>query len=294
MYGGMLNRKLAAAFVASTSSIVFDFVARQKVGGINFNLFIVKQLPVLPPETYTPSLLDRIVPRVLELVYTAHDLTPFAHDCGYDGPPFRWDPERRAQIRAELDGIFAHLYGLSRDDFAYILDTFEVLKKNELNPRTGFGEYRTKRHCLEAYDHFAPETLRAIDTEIERVELALRRIIVQALGSSTKAVPPKLKTKVTDRVAQSPNGAANAAHLATLGGFLDHCTIFEAFTVATDETNWSRLGPHLGGDQEELKRNLIRFNELRNTLRHSRPVSDATRNEGEAALAWFKQLLALA
>jgi hypothetical protein len=148
------NARLVTGLLANCNSTPFDFATRQKVGGANFNFFIVKQLPVLPPETYTPALLAEIVPRVLELVYTAHDLTPFARDCGYDGPPFVWDEERRAHLRAELDAIYAHLYGLDRDDFAYILDTFEVLKKNELNPRTGFGEFRTKRLCLEAYDRF--------------------------------------------------------------------------------------------------------------------------------------------
>lgn len=48
---------------------------------------------------------------------------PFASDCGYEGPPFRWDPERRFLLRAELDAAFFHLYGLSRDAADYILDT---------------------------------------------------------------------------------------------------------------------------------------------------------------------------
>ncbi len=140
-----------AALAANLNCLAFDWVTRQKIGGVNLSYFIVKQLPVLPPETYTLDLLDEIVTRVLELVYTAHDLVPFARDCGCDGPPFDWDEERRAQLRAELDGIYAHLYGLNRDDFAYILGTFPVLEKNE---RKAFGEYRTKRLCLDAYDRF--------------------------------------------------------------------------------------------------------------------------------------------
>ena len=64
--------------------------------------------------------------RVLELVYTAHDLRPFAEDMGYHGEPFRWDVIRRAQIRAELDAYYARLYGLTRDELRYILDPKEV------------------------------------------------------------------------------------------------------------------------------------------------------------------------
>ena len=59
-------------------------------------------------------------------------VAPFARDLGYDGPPFVWDEERRAQLRADLDGIYAHLYGLSRDDFAYILDTFPIVARKDI------------------------------------------------------------------------------------------------------------------------------------------------------------------
>ena len=55
----------------------------------------------------------------------------------------------RAQLRAEIDAHVAHLYGLSRDDFSYILDTFPVLKKKE---EKAFGEFMSKRKCLEEYD----------------------------------------------------------------------------------------------------------------------------------------------
>ena len=57
-----------------------------------------------------------------------------------------------ALARAELDGIYAHLYKLSRDDFAYILDTFPIVRRDD---ESAYGEYRTKRLCLEAYDKFA-------------------------------------------------------------------------------------------------------------------------------------------
>lgn len=73
------------------------------------------------------------------------------------------------QIRAELDAYFARLYGLNRDDLRYILDpadvmgegypseTFRVLKKNE---EREFGEYRTQRLVLEAWDKLETGELR--------------------------------------------------------------------------------------------------------------------------------------
>jgi hypothetical protein len=138
-----------------------DFVVRQKVGGTNMTHNYFKQFPFLPPNTYTQAAIDFIQPRVLELTYTANDLKPWAEDLGYDGPPFRFDPERRSLLRAELDAFYAHLYGLTRDELRYILDpadvmgpdypseTFRVLKTNEMRQ---FGEYRTQRLVLEAWD----------------------------------------------------------------------------------------------------------------------------------------------
>ncbi len=141
-----------AALLGQLDGLVLDYATRQKVGGTHLSYGILKQLPVLPPSTYTPELLDLIVTRVLELVYNAHDIAPFARDCGYEDPPFIWDEERRAHLRAELDGIYAHLYGLSREDFDYILDTFNVVSDKDIKR---YGEYRTKRLVLEAYDRYA-------------------------------------------------------------------------------------------------------------------------------------------
>lgn len=153
-----------AALLGNLSSLTVDFVARHKTGGTHMNYFVFKQLPVLPPARYTTTDLAFIVPRVLELTYTAHDLQPWAADLGHTGPPFAWDPTRRAILRAELDATYARLYGLSRDELRYILDpadvmgvdypseTFRVLKNNETRQ---FGEYRTRRLVLEAWDTLA-------------------------------------------------------------------------------------------------------------------------------------------
>ncbi len=165
-----------AALLANFATTPFDFVARQKVGGVNFSFYFMKQLPVLPPDRYTPSDLAYIVPRVLELTHTAHDMQAWADDLlaalpsadprppeqhGTPLPPFPWNPERRAQLRAELDAHYARLYGLTRDELRYILDpaavmgddypteTFRGLKKNEIRD---YGEYRTQRLVLAAWD----------------------------------------------------------------------------------------------------------------------------------------------
>ncbi len=136
-------------FLANLNSFVFDYVGRQKVGGIHYTYFILRQIPILPLDRYAPERLDFIMPRVLELTYTAWDLQPFAQDCGYHGPPFRWDEERRFLLRCELDAAYFHLYGIPCDDVDYIMDTFPIVKRKD---EATHGEYRTKRVILEIYD----------------------------------------------------------------------------------------------------------------------------------------------
>jgi hypothetical protein len=108
--------RLATALVASLNSLVVDYCARSKVGGLHLTIGVLAQFPVLAPSFYTSSYVAFIVPRVLELTYTSHSMAPFARDLGYDGPPFLWDENRRAQLRAELDAWSARAYGLTRDE----------------------------------------------------------------------------------------------------------------------------------------------------------------------------------
>ena len=155
-------RAVASSLVmANMNSLPLDWAARFSVGGVNMNFFIVKQLPVLPPEAYLEELrsgvafVEAVVLRVLELTYTADDLQGFARDLGYEGPPFRWDEGRRHRLKSELDAIYAHMYRLDRSDLEWILDasppsaSFPTLKRNEIKR---FGEYRTQRYVLQAYD----------------------------------------------------------------------------------------------------------------------------------------------
>lgn len=153
--------QLAAAFLGNTTSLVFDYCVRQKLGGTNMTFGYFKQFPVLTPEKYSAADIQFIVPRVLELTYTAHDMSAWARDLGFDGLPFAFNPERRAQLRAELDAYYAHLYGLTCEELCYILDpsevmgedypseTFRVLKNKELSEHK---EYLTRRLVMDAWN----------------------------------------------------------------------------------------------------------------------------------------------
>ena len=153
----MLDRSewmLAANFNAT----VFDFVTRQKIQGQTLNLFILEQLPVVPPERYEavrfgPKTAAEIVHEaVLELTYTAHDMAPFARDMGHVDEagavlsPFRWDEDRRLRLRAKLDAVFFHLYGVTdRDDVRYVYSTFPIVERQEMQAH---GGYRSRELCL--------------------------------------------------------------------------------------------------------------------------------------------------
>jgi hypothetical protein len=150
----------AAMISASLNSFALDYVARSAVGGSNLNFFILKQLPIPAPSTFSEpcawadgsSLAEWILPRVLELTFTAVDMEPYARDLGYDGPPFVWNDERRFWIRAELDAAFFHLYGIARDDVDYIMETFPIVKRKDI---AAHGSYRTKEAILSIYDEMA-------------------------------------------------------------------------------------------------------------------------------------------
>ena len=136
--------RLCAGSFGNLCSLVFDYSARQNVGGTHLKYNVFKQLPIIPPAFYSEPRLSFVVPKVLELTYTSYAMAPFARDLGYDGPPFAWDEERRAHLRAELDAFYARAYGLSRDELRYIVDpadvmggdypseTFRVLKEKEI------------------------------------------------------------------------------------------------------------------------------------------------------------------
>ena len=136
----------AVLLAANLNSIALDFVARQKVHGQTLNLYLLEQFPLIAPDAYFRHFGDRtaadlVRDHVLRLTYTAHDMAPFARDLGHHGPPFPWDEEERRHLRARLDALYFHLYGLDRDDAAYILSTFPIIQRQD---QAAFNRYRTK------------------------------------------------------------------------------------------------------------------------------------------------------
>lgn len=195
-----IDTLMACCLNGLLSSCTFDFITRQKIGGTSMTFFNIKQFPILNPSTFSTNSKMKIIPQIVELTYTSWDIKSFADDIwreadeqlrskikkqweenkaatgghewappdwceidleGCPLPPFKWDENRRAVLKAELDAIYAKLYGLTTDELRYILDpqdvygpdfpgeTFRVLKEKEIR---NYGEYRTKRLVLEAWE----------------------------------------------------------------------------------------------------------------------------------------------
>jgi hypothetical protein len=168
------SARVLSLLLANINSVAYDFVLRQKVQGQNLNWFIVEQTCVIAaarfevplPAAFTthmresglmnghhaqPTVADFVIPQVLALSYTAHDLAPFARDLGYVDaqgdvlPPFVWNDEARRARMAALDALFFYLYGINVDDAAYMLDTFPIVRQQD---EAAFGRYRTKDEVL--------------------------------------------------------------------------------------------------------------------------------------------------
>lgn len=145
--------------LANLNSIPLDYVARQKIHGQHLNWFVIEQLPVVSPDTYkevnfgSQSAESLVREAVLELTYTAHDMAPFARDMGHVDdttaevlPPFRWDEQRRLNLRAKLDAIYFHLYGIEeRKHINHVYSTFPIVEREETKI---WGHYRSRDLCL--------------------------------------------------------------------------------------------------------------------------------------------------
>ena len=149
---------LKANLSAILNSMMVDFIARTKILSNHASWYILEQLPLVPPERYEtvrfgPRTAGEIVREsVLELTYTAHDMAPFARDMGHVDetgavkPPFPWDEDRRLRLRARLDAVFFHLYGVTdRDNVRHVYSTFPIVARQET---AAHGRYRSRDLCL--------------------------------------------------------------------------------------------------------------------------------------------------
>jgi Alw26I/Eco31I/Esp3I family type II restriction m6 adenine DNA methyltransferase len=142
---GMTNISSSETVFAQAilNSFTLDFYARQMVSA-NINMFYIYQLPV-PRLTKNDRNFNDIVQRAAKLICTTPEFDELAQEVGLGSHQQGvTDETERANLRAELDGMVAHLYGLTEDEFSYILTTFAIVNAT------------IKEATLLAYRNFAP------------------------------------------------------------------------------------------------------------------------------------------
>ena len=182
---------LVASLMALLNCLVTEFILRKKIQGLHVTFYYLKQLPVPEPAVFTTQcpfdcrlrFALWVTQRVLELTYTAWDLKAFAVDCGYDGPPFRWDEERRFLLRCELDAAYFNLYlgspnewgtnspGLRemfptpRNAVDYIMETFPIIKRKDIKRTEILGD---TGEVVQEGTYFTKDTILSIYDEMQR------------------------------------------------------------------------------------------------------------------------------
>jgi hypothetical protein len=157
LFGETIDPRRQCCLLANLNSIPLDYVAKRKVPHIHMNFFIAEQLPILPPDTYDDkcpwdkkqTLEDWVSERVLKLTCTADDMRPLAEAAGFQEGVHKWKEAERAELRAELDAAYFHLYGITRDDAEYILSTFQGMTDGDDG---SFAPTSAASRILDAYD----------------------------------------------------------------------------------------------------------------------------------------------
>jgi hypothetical protein len=154
-----ITSTMQCCLLANLNAFVLDYVARQKIGNVNLNFFLIEQFPMFPPDFYEEkcpwdkkqTLGKWISDRVLKLTCTSNDMIPLAEVAGFKPPVYKWKPDERADLMAQLDAAYFILYGIERKNVEYILFTFAGIRKESEGV---FTDQSTITRILEHYDRF--------------------------------------------------------------------------------------------------------------------------------------------
>ena len=102
------------------------FMIRMRVT-TTLNFFYLYQMAV-PRLSSSAAAFQPIVERAARLICTTPEFDDLAKEVGLKSHRESvTDAVPRGQLRAELDGLIAHLYGLTETEFAHVLSTFPLV-----------------------------------------------------------------------------------------------------------------------------------------------------------------------
>jgi hypothetical protein len=124
--GRMISRDAMLYLCGTLNSFTLDYFLRSRVAA-NVNFFYVYQLPV-PRLIGADAAFAPVARRAAMLICTTAEFDGLAQGVGLKNHKQGvTDPAKRAQLRAELVGLTAHLYGLTEEEFTHILGTFPLV-----------------------------------------------------------------------------------------------------------------------------------------------------------------------
>lgn len=134
--------------------------------------------------------------------------------------------------------------------------------------------------------------LRQLDEDIQQIELGLRGLLVDTFENETNRLPGHVAARLWERIEKAAlkNPIFDVVRYNTLAGMLEYADLRELQQVITSAPGWPAFQP-LFVNKTTFDIKFDQLAELRNAIRHSRAVNEVIRKDGEAAIAWFKQLL---
>ena len=145
-----------ALLISQYNSFALDYILRQFLSQPSIPQITFEQLPFLAPGDFAAldpivgSGVDWVKDRVAVLVGPGEEVGNYVRELDSGALlPVGWDAQARSRCRAELDAAMFHLFGITREDVGYIMDTFPIVKRKD---EAAFGSYRTKELILTTYD----------------------------------------------------------------------------------------------------------------------------------------------
>jgi len=249
------NEAACALWLAVANSFVMDFLVRKKVS-LTMSYTILDSLPF--PRLMKNPTIEKLVAAVAMLTCVSNDMTPYWDALAADGwvPPRSSNglpgivtPDARAVLSARIDAIVARdLFGLSRDELTYVLDTFGTVNKYD---KREYGEFRTRRLVLQAYD----ESIQTSEPAASAID-SLRNVPAGAWQTPVGVTPDNLMLFAVLGVLHAFGEPVQSEHVRLATALVVTPALATALLAAEESREWIRA---VGPEARPLAANVVRF-----------------------------------